>query len=91
MSGNGLQAPVLNEEIRGMQEASMDSAYEDMSQTPCASPRPIHSIHPAAVRRRRASFDTASSFNAGRSTASSVSMLVAQQNELMATVNRLAQ
>lgn len=66
----------------------MESAYEDMDQTPRASPRPAISMHPAALRQCRASFDTASSFNAG-SSATSVSVVAAQQNELVATVNRL--
>lgn len=75
----------------------MDSAYDNMTQTPRASPRPMVSIHPAAIRSRRALFDTATSFNAGSSSATSVSMLAAQQNELsaqqgvlVATVERLA-
>lgn len=73
---------------RAIREASLESAYEDA--TPRASPRPPRPIHPAAIRNRRASFDTMSSFTAA-SSASSVSVLAAQQNELVATVARLAQ
>lgn len=81
---------------RAMREASLESAYEDS--TPRASPRPprqpVQPVHPAA--QRRASFDTMSSFTAA-SSATSVSTLAAQQNQLsvqqskvLATVNRLA-
>lgn len=86
-----LQTPTHHQggiQDRAMREASLDSAYEDS--TPRASPRPPPTVHhPAAYRQRRASFDTISSFTAA-SSATSVSMLAAQQNELMATVNRLA-
>lgn len=72
---------------RAMRERSLESAYEE------TTPRPAHRnpvpVHPAAHRQRRASFDTASTFTAA-SSATSVSVLAAQQNELVATVARLA-
>lgn len=81
---------------RSSREQSSESAYEDQQDltfrnmetdsTPRASHRPYN---PAAHRERRASFDTVSSALAA-SAATSVSVLAAQQSELLATVNRLA-
>lgn len=82
--------PNANDSLRPPMETSgLGSAYKDIhdtTATPRASPRPVH---PAVRRERRASFDTASSL-AATSSATSVSVLAAQQSELLATVNRLA-